>query len=401
MNRRAVLWGILLAVLAFLGYFLLILAARGGAFSPRGARERSPSTYGVKAENAKAVYLFLRRCGVASSRRRVSWQKSLPRHGLLVVPEPIHQPDEAERAALRRWVAGGGTALFFGSMPWNLWPIGGTASFGAISMTAFRPLVPSGLMAGVEYLHLEAAWRLKGPFSSRLGSPPPVILAGDARGGALFLATCGQGRVILAADRGFLANGRLKEAPDNALFLLNLARSFGISQVQFDEYHLGYGYRPEDPAAKALARLPVAMEFLEWQLLFLVTLYFLMVGKRFGRPMALPETGGRTITEYITSLATLYQRARAGSVALDHLYHGLVERMRLSTGLPANVQGELLARTVAERLGWDPHDLQRLMVRCQAALAQERVAPGDLLALARRIDYYRKELEKWVTLPRS
>lgn len=401
MSRRAVLWSALLAALVFLCYFLLILAARGGAFSPRGARERSASTYGVKAENAKAAYLFLRRCGVASSRRRVSWEKSLPRRGLLVVPEPIHQPDEAERAALRRWVAGGGTALFFGNTPWNLWSLGGTASFGAVSLTAFRPLVPSGLTAGVDYLHLEAARRLKGPFSSRLGNPPPVVLAGDARGGAIFLAACGQGRVILAADRGFLTNGRLKEAPDNALFLLNLARSFGIGQVQFDEYHLGYGYRPEDPVAKALIRLPMAMEVLEWQILFLAALYFLMVGKRFGRPMALPETGGRTITEYITSLATLYQRARATNVALDHLYHGLVERMRLSTGLPAGVQPELLARTVAERLGKDPNDLQRLMARCQAALAQERMVPGDLVALAKRIDYYRKELEKWVTLPRS
>ena len=266
---------------------------------------------------------------------------------------------------------------------------------------AFRPLVPSGLTAGVDNVHLQATWRLKGPFATPLGNSPPVILAGDSRGAAVFLVTRGKGRVILIADRGFLTNGRFKEAPDNALFLLNVAHSFGISQVQFDEYHLGYGYRPEDPAAKALARLPVAMEVLEWQLLFLAALYFLMVGKRFGRPMTLPETGGRTITEYITSLATLYQRARASSVALDHLYHGLVERMRLTTGLPASVQPELLARTIAERLGRDPHDLQRLMARCQATLAQERVAPGDLVALAKRIDYYRKELEKWGTLPRS
>lgn len=387
MSRRGALWLILVAVLAIAAYLALAL----------GTNRRKPvahSTYTAAPNGCKAAYLFLGHSGLRVKRKTTAWTEPPPAGGLLVVTEPTRGVTSRERIALRRWVLSGGTVLIAGANPWGLWSVGGKPAIGASTVEPFRPLVPCGLTAGVERFHMAAPLRRVGPFR---GLAPPVALAEDRFGAALVLAAYGRGRVVLAADPAFLTNERLKLHPDHALFLLNLAKSSGGGRVEFDEYHLGFGRAAKADAAPA--GLPPIISAVWWQLLLLAAAYFYMTGRRFGRPLALPETGGRTIAEYVNSLANLYLRAQAGTAALDHLYHGLLERLYLLTGLSARTAPEILAGAAAARLGADAEDLRGLLARCRAALARERIAPAELAALAKRIDHYRKELERWVTLP--
>lgn len=399
MSRKALLWVSLVAILLAGTYYLVVYGSRREA-DREAAVAASTHTAGPK--GGKASYLFLRACGVAATRRETPWRDDLPAHGMLVIPEPRHRPTWPEVNALRRWVDRGGTAVFIAQEPWTYWAVGGKRAFGSSAVTRFRPLIPGGLAAGASYLYLSSPARLKGPFDrmERGQTSPPVIVAGDRFGAAVLLIPHGRGRVILVSDQRFLANERLKSAPDNAVFLLSLVRAFGLREVQFDEYHLGFGYQRTAPRLANPAQIPRTLSLIWWQLVFLGMLYFCTVGRRFGPVTALPETGGRTIMEYVSSMAVLYQRARAGTVALDHLYHGLLERMRLLTGLSSSAGLEMLAKTTASRLGTDPRDLSRLLSGCRTALAGERIPPAELLALAKRIDYYRKELEKWVTSPK-
>lgn len=395
MNRRGVLWIVLLLGLIAGSYiFLARLNAARHREGPDG------STYTAGPAGYKAAYLLLQESGIPVARRRRPWSSGLPARGLLVVAEQRRPASGREWEAMLNWVNRGGTVLFCSRIPWSFWPVQGKQSIGTLVAQDFEPLIPGALTAGVARLNLAALFRLKGPLSAEEPGRAPAILAGDRQGAAVLYAPYGRGRAILVADPGFLANDRLRSAPDNAVFLLNLARSFGVRRVQFDEYHLGFSDDPRPEDAERLARLPAAVTAVQWQLLLLALLYFLMAGRRFGRPIALPETGGRTITEYLDSLATLYQRAQANTAALDHLYQGLVERMRLLTGLSSAAGTEALARAAAARLGRDGEDLQRLLARCRAVQARGSITAAELTSLAKRIDYYRKEFEKWGTLPR-
>ena len=387
MKRSALLWTATVTLLSIC-FFYLVLSRHP---------QISGSTFNRRESGAKAAYLFLRDSGLLTTRREQSWLYGLPSDGLLVAMEPLDQPTAEEMVSLKSWVSRGGVVLFLGSEPWKRWPIGGSRVFGTSVPQDLVPLSTSGIMRGIRSLRFAAPWRCKGPFKGGT----PLVLTRDKYGAVLLELGYGKGRVYMAADPVFLANATLKESSDNGLFLLNLARVLNRRRVEFDEYHLGAGYTP---GVLDRSKTPVILGFIWVQFLLLLGFYLVTASRRFGRPEALPETGGRTITEYISSMATLYQRAQAGDVALEHLYQGLVERMRLLTGLSSAADAGTLARVASQRTGVDEKELSVLLAQCQAALARtdpagsamdrRRLSSSELVRLAKQIDRYRKEFER-------
>jgi hypothetical protein len=191
----------------------------------------------------------------------------------------------------------------------------------------------------------------------------------------------GQGRVILSAAAAPFSNQGLQRA-GNAQLVLNLVSLAGPpGRVWFDEWH--HGVRGAATVA------PVGIE--QWlratvagrALLLAVGIIFLALvlqGRRFGRPLPLPQQHlRRTPLEYVRALANLNRRAGHRAEILQEyrlrLKRGLGRRYRLPADLP---DGEF----VAQLARYDPTVDQARLAHLLTELARTPVSEQQLIQLA-------------------
>ena len=165
--------------------------------------------------------------------------------------------------------------------------------------------------------------------------------------------------------------------------------------VLFDEYH--QGYRETDGLWEAIGS---AGRLVALQIFALALIAAYVAGTRFGLPIPLPPAS-RVSSEYVSSLADLYRRARAYDAVLEGVYQSFWRDLCKTLGVPTDTQTSEVIRRASTSLAppGTPSSavetgLSALVRECQEKIAggADALKEADLLRLAKSLSEMRKEL---------
>jgi hypothetical protein len=328
-RRDTVLAGILIVLV--IGLALLAPGSQRGAADPR------PTTFRNGPQGTRAVYLALEELQIPVERRMSAYVDADSLAGPLALLAPSESPTPAELRALVRWIEGGGT-LFYAARP-------GDATLDTLGL-ALQKLAPDTLSGwnrsswgGVVAAPRPHRWtegvqgvpgvRFAFAASSRALRARPATPLLVAPGGQIVAAEIprGRGRVIAWSDPAPLGNAALREDSDAALLFARAAAEVG-GTVRFDEYH--HGYRGDGSVAAATLRFlrDTRPGHAVLQLAAAGLGLLLLLGRRFGSPMAPAPVRRRSPLEHVEALAGAYRQAGARRTARRLVIAGLARRLR-------------------------------------------------------------------------
>jgi hypothetical protein len=197
-----------------------------------------------------------------------------------------------------------------------------------------------------------------------LTSPAPIAHLEDHRGALLVDYPHGAGRIIVMSDSYIVTNGGIRLA-DNLQLALNVVAGYpGL--IAFDEYHQGRAATRNHLLAY-FAGTPVIWMLAQGALIVLVLLW--TRGRRFARPLPVPQVDRRSSLEFVASMAELQQRARAYDLAIENIYTRLRRVLVRHAGLSHNSpRSEIAARVAARSDKLDREKLDALMRECEDAI---------------------------------
>jgi hypothetical protein len=201
----------------------------------------------------------------------------------------------------------------------------------------------------------------------------------------------GRGTTLVWCDPNGLANRSLITAPDNGvIFGLVLKSTVPAGALPY----LDWRYLPQNSGRGDAAWRNI---FNRYGLVLLLVvagigLTLWKLAARFGRPRPLALSRGRSYNEFVTSLAQLFQRARAETFVLENLWYAVTTLCGEITGLPADTPLAALLARVQAVTGYRYPDLPQIY-RMVTGSAPRR--PKTFLTTAARLDTIRKELQQW------
>jgi hypothetical protein len=126
------------------------------------------------------------------------------------------------------------------------------------------------------------------------------------------------------------------------------------------------------------------------QILLLILLVLWTNGRRFGRPLPLPQVDRRSSLEFVASMSELQERSRAYDLAIENIYSRTRRVLARYAGLNYNSSRSEIAARIAARSNIDRHQLETLMRQCEEAINGEKLHWQQAVDLVRRL----RELEK-------
>lgn len=388
------------------------------------------STYHRGPTGTKALYDLLSEGGYSVMRWREDPEKLLgqERVGTFVVigntKESIHGDDARN---ILHWVKRGGRLVIIDRRPeielvpasgnWNIttqllmFPSGdvdpGDASVMTENVTPVEPsqatnltravgqVLPSRFAASVRFsfepkepkqTEETADDELSEPASDAIEprSPAPVVHLQAGQGPLLVDYSHGNGRIILLSDPYIVSNGGIAQA-NNVQLAINLLASGG-GLIAFDEFHQGHA-ATRNALIAYFAGTPILA--LSGQVAFLILLALWTRGRRFARPLPMPEVDRRSTLEFVASMAEVQQRARAFDLALENIYSRLRRVLAHYAGLDYNSPRKEIAARVALRANLEAHGLETLMRQCEDAINGQPISEKQAMHLVRRL----RELE--------
>ena len=361
----------------------LVLVVLTVVLGPRDAVE-VPTTYSAASSGAKAAFLLLRASGYSVMR----WERSLrdlpdDPNATLILAEPQAMPTSDERAALEAFVERGGRAIvtglagayFLRQHPISPDPIAGLTwkRIASRSPSAITRAAPEITLAPQAYWDVEAA-----------GLP----LYGDdldAEKVRVVKYGAGRGEALWWASATPLTNAGLSEPGNLEFFLACVGTS--SRAVLWDEYF--HGHREAAPASSA----DLPFTWLGVQLALAVIAVLLTYSRRSG-PIVTPAPENRlSPLEFVRTLGSLYQRARAASVAVDIAYQRFRYRLARRLGLASTAPADDLQRAVQDRWNLDDPAFGDLLRACESARDDPRLTPADALKLTRSLGGYAVKLD--------
>jgi hypothetical protein len=400
MNRRQnrEIWGLIALFAVF-----VVFAMYSDRIAQEATTQDTPSMYNPKGVGLKAYHLLLERQGFRVADLRSDWSALKPGDGLVIIAEPFtpdRQPGSEEIEALRAWVERGGSVLYFVTKPARpLQPE--DPLFGDVAIVEADPKltqvspVSSGspLVENVNEIVVASPVRLKLPPSGGY-----EVLFKDDAGILAITRPYGKGRLVAAAATSLVGNSGIREA-DNAVLLVNLAanlRPENRPTVLFDEYHHGVGLaKGENLTGKEgglLENLPVPLRLGFLHLLGFGALLVYNSNRRFGRAKTLNPPDYRPSTDYVGSLAKLYQRAGGADIALLSLHHDFARALTRHLELPPDATMPQVVARVGERHPGEVAEVQSVLALCEQVRAGTRITETELLNLARQMETLRRRL---------
>ncbi|MDX6611417.1 MAG: hypothetical protein QOD75_603 [Blastocatellia bacterium] len=212
-------------------------------------------------------------------------------------------------------------------------------------------------------------------------NPPAPVVHIAEKGGALLLDIAhGKGRVVLLAEPFLLANNGISSA-DNLQLAINLAGG-GNGLVAFDEFHQGRS-ASQNALFAYFAGTPVMAMCAQLTLLILVFIW--TRGRRFARPLPLPQVDRRSSLEFVASMAELQERARAYDLALENIYLRTRRVLARYAGADNFSTRSEIAQRVATRSRIDGNELETLMRNCEDVINGAPTSSQHAVQLARRL----------------
>jgi hypothetical protein len=369
-----------------------------------GPRPRR-STFSPKPGGWKAAYLLLEQSGIRTRR----WEKApntwpdtasviIAGQEVLAMQGEGYWTDEQAKDAME-WVERGGTLFVFAAEDNALTrEVGVAPELDKNKDKDVFPTQPVPYLSGVKSVIVPGAERFR-----TLGKDATVLLA-DAKP-AMVTVKRGKGRVLLVSSPAVIQNKSLLEA-DNARFLVQSVTAFlqpgRKDGVLWDEFH--QGYQEERSFWNAIGQ---PGQFALLQLAVLIALACYVSATRFGLPRPAP-VADRLSSEYVSSLADLYRRAKASDAALEGVYLSFWRDLCRAVGMPLDSEAADVARRAAASLGSDSYGanasekrakreakITRLLQECETKIeaGAKKLPDNELLSLARAIEDMRKELE--------
>ncbi len=313
-----------------------------GLFLAPNTESDTASTYSTASGGAKAAYLLLQELGYQVER----WEKPASdlksdNHTVLVIADAVMLPDAKQKAAVEKFIAGGGRVITTGiegamflpenSSEFNPEPKGLSKKYDALTPSPLTRAAPKITLIPF------ASWS-KSTAIPLYGSKDDVYAAQYVHG---------QGDAIWLASATPLTNAGI-QSTGNLEFLLAAIGDKQQTRVLFDEYVHGYG----DHSAPEKSHPLTTALLLQSALLALAAV--LTFSRRSGPLRPVPPPSRLAPLEFVETLGGLYQQAHAASVAVDVYYQRFQYWMTRRLGLNKNATPEEIARAVRDR--WDVKD---------------------------------------------
>ena len=218
-------------------------------------------------------------------------------------------------------------------------------------------------------------------------SSSPVVHLGDGNGGVLVDYRYGSGTIVLLTDPYVVSNGGIG-LQDNLLLAVNMLEGLNPNGlIAFDEYHQGRGIA-QNAFASYFQGTPVLA--IAGQLVLLILAALWTNGRRFGRPLPLPQVDRRSSLEFVASMAELQERSRAFDLAIENIYSRTRRVLARHAGVDYNSSRAEIAERVASRSTIDRNELETLMRECEEVINGSPITWRQSIQLVTRL----RELER-------
>ncbi len=190
----------------------------------------------------------------------------------------------------------------------------------------------------------------------------------------------GAGRIVVLSDPYIVSNGGIGLV-DNLKLATNLFGSDG--PIAFDEYHQGFG-ASGNPLLNFFEGTPLPAIVAQLALLLALGIY--TKGRRFARPLPLPNPDRRSKLEYVGAMAELQRRTKAYDFAIENIYGRVRRNLARFAGVDnVSTPPHVLAARVAERSRLDKDELTSLLRDCEDIIHGEPVGGKQALALVAKL----------------
>ncbi len=384
--------------LTFLGVALTLMIALAGTsylLAPPQTADLRGSTYSARREGAKAAFLLLKQLGYKIERSYVpiAALRAAPRETVLVLASPGLRAAPQDLRALQTFIEHGGVVIATGGGG-NFLPNLGMIPVVEVPLllrrqglptidrrkppaeesraTPYHATIPSLLTRGVPKLLLES--EIAGP------APTPVdyaVMYRDASGPGVLAGSFGDGHAIWLIGATPFLNGEI-EKPGSLEFVLN-AIGTRDRAILWDEYYHGY----DRGLISYLATTQLSTAFAQLALIAFLALF--TFSRRHGpvRPLLVrPRTNAM---EFVDAVSALYQKARAGSGAVETARARLRRMLVAAAQVPAISSDAQLAAAAAVRHPIDQRALRELLAETAEASHDPDLPPDRALTLVQRL----------------
>lgn len=344
---------------------------------PAAERAGYPSSYSPASDGAKGAYLLLQETGYDVQR----WSETPeqlpadPNGYVLIVADPLLVASREERDAITRFVHEGGRVVATGATAATLLPEDDSRfDQRRFDWAPYPSIGVSPITTGVHEVTMAPRVRWGTRF------PAHVPLVGDADGAVVITYSFGKGTIVWWADSTPLTNTGLRETSDLELFLNSIGGREG-THVLWDEYFHGeraglWGHLQKTPTPWGLLQLCV------------VGVAVLLTFARRTGPVRLPLAASRlSPLEFVETVGGLYEKARAGSAAVEIAYKRFRLLLMRQAGVPITAKPKLAWEAVRNRTGVDDQLLETIR-DCELALYDQQFAQEKGLELVQRIHHY-------------
>jgi hypothetical protein len=434
--------GIILTILLAVGVLVLINSA---AYVTEGEQQDSElfpnrSTYNAGATGTRALHDFLNEAGYQVMRWREPAEQLLGASGqkvqtLVIIGRTRVSLDQEEANTLLLWVARGGRLVIIDRHPddyllprsgeWKVtteyldFPLAADATNPQQMTEGVKPVqpsqptlltrdvesvLPSRYFSAIKFFHLTRDEKKKAeqalskkqddevfpgdeppppkPASGQpsTGSPAPVVHLATSKAPLLIDYPHGRGRIVFLSDPFIVANGGINLKDNLQLALNMLAAPAGL--VAFDEFHQGYG-TTHNAFVGYFAGTPVLA--ICGQIVLLILLVLWTRGRRFARPLPLPQVDRRSSLEFVASMAELQQRARAYDLAIENIYSRTRRVLARYAGVDYNSPRKVIAERIAARSTLSAHQLETLMRQSEEAINGGGISERQTIQLVKRL----------------
>jgi uncharacterized protein DUF4350 len=424
-------FGVTVTIIIVIAVLVGMSAAGAIEFDRPVENEFAPnrSTYNSGPTGTRAFYQLLEESGTPVTRWRTHYSSLLPeaKDSIMVIIGPFpprQKTSEDETVLLQDWISTGGRALIISRSPieqfvdpairvkapetlpaWDATPeqfideesdeliaqptdmtreVRGLALSDFASRISFQPQVREHKTDGTGAAETSPGL---GESEDEYSAPTldaPVIHLGDKDGAALADFRYGQGRVVFLSDPFVVANNGVARG-GNLTLATNILRSMGAPErkIFFDEFHHGY-HDGGNPLVNYFRGTPAPWLLLQGLGLSLLIVY--TYGRRFARPLPLPQVPRHSPLEFVGSMANLQQAAQARELALENIYPrfkaGLCRRLGLSSRASKD---EIIAVSRRRRFPISEIELRQTLSDAEMTLAGEPIDDARLLTLVSRM----------------
>lgn len=360
-------------VLIIAGTAFLLLVIIGFLLAPTNTQASNATTYSTASGGAKAAYLLLQTMGYHVER----WQHSAteltsPINTVLVLANAPTVASSKEKAAIERFIAGGGRVITTGIGGASYLPED-SSQFNDIQKnpwSEFPALMPSAITRAAPSITLApvATWE----------HGPGIPLYGKEDQNVVQRLPHGKGDAIWLASATPFTNAGIKEI-GNLEFLLAALGDKQNTRVLFDEYVHGYG---QEDSPEKNHPLMIAL-LLQSAVLALAAVF--TFSRRSGPLRPMPAESRLAPLEFVETLGGLYEQAHAASVAVNVAYERFQFRITRRLGLANNASPEEIDRAVRERLHRKDDSLLGTLQAAVSARYRPDLQPKEALALIRSL----------------